>query len=140
MFSSDKLCRLDCLRAGLYDVEELFFRCDSFSQLDLRWLAEGSCRQTVFVARDVCVRGDLKMPPAMIGRFRSLDGFVEVTQGLLLDSSISWLGRARHTCAGNILFGLGYFLIAAVSTAVYPFCRSAQQRMPHLDLVGFAFR
>lgn len=81
----------------------------------------------------------------MIGRFRSLDGFVEVTQGLLLDSSISWLGRARHTCAGNILFGLGYFLIAAVSVAVYPFCISAQRRhlarrIPHLYLERLAFR
>lgn len=61
------------------------------------------------------VRGDLRMDAATIGRFRSLDGFAEMMQGLLVDSSLSCFGRARYTFTGNALFALGYTMIAAVS-------------------------
>ena len=76
----------------------------------------------------MCARGHLGMDATAIGRFRSMDGFVEVTQGLLVDSSLSRVGRAWYTCAGNALFGLGYALIAAVSTSmsVYLFVRQGQ--------------
>ena len=36
---------------------------------------------------------------------------MEVTQGLLVDPSLRLLGRAGHTLAGNVLFGLGYLLL-----------------------------
>ena len=68
------------------------------------------------------------MDATAIGRFRSLDGFVEVTQGLLVDSSLSRLGRAWHTCAGNILFGLGYTMIAAVSIVTCLWMKSDTRR------------
>ena len=55
------------------------------------------------------------MDATTIGRFRSLDGFAEVTQGLLVNSSLSCFGRARHTFLGNALFAVGYTMIAAVS-------------------------
>ena len=34
-----------------------------------------------------------------------------MTQGLLVDPSLRLLGRAGHTLAGNVLFGLGYLLL-----------------------------
>jgi len=61
------------------------------------------------------------MNATAIGRFRSMDGFVEVTQGLLVDSCLSRFGRAWYTCAANGLFGLGYALIAVVSI-IAPVC------------------
>ena len=45
------------------------------------------------------------MDAAAIGRFRSMDGFVEVTQGLMVDSSLSRLGRARYVCPLPPFFG-----------------------------------
>ena len=86
-------------------------------------------------ACDMRARGDLGMDATAIGRFRSMDGFVEVTQGLLVDSFLSRVGRAWYTCAGNALFGLGYALIAAVRTSnpVYLFLTNTNFTMSAKD-------
>ena len=53
----------------------------------------------VYDAEELFFRGDLGMDAAAVGWFRSMDGFAEVSQGLLLGTSLRVLGRARHTLA-----------------------------------------
>lgn len=62
---------------------------------------------------DSFMRVELGMSSGMVARFRSLEGCLEISSGLLVSPSLRCLGRTGHTLLGNTIYAVAYMLMGA---------------------------